>query len=96
MYLRSFETITISLRRLQSKNSTSLTLFLRFFDFDDADDRQHEEFVEREQVFADNVDLGRPQKPSFCWWLLMLGCRASIPFALSSNFGGAVFFNALE
>ena len=32
----------------------------------------------------------------FCWYLLMLGCRASMPFALSSNFRGAFFFIALE
>ena len=71
-------------------------LFLLFLDFEPVSHREDEEFVEREQVFADNVDLGRAQKASFCWYLLAKAARPSVTISFSSNFRGAVSFIALE
>ena len=54
----SLPTIAMSLRRLQGKNTASLMLFLLSLDLKHVYRRQHEESVERGQVFADNFDLG--------------------------------------
>ena len=85
-------TIATSLLQREGEISHDIVLKLLSHDFNCVNGRQHEEFVEREQAFADNFDLGRAQRPSLCWYLLMLGCRESIPFAFSSNFGGQFFF----
>ena len=47
--------------------SHEIVLFLLFLDFGSVYRREDEEFVEREQVFVDNPDLGRAQKASLCW-----------------------------
>ena len=77
MYLRSLETITMSLRRLQGKNSTSFMLFLRFFDFDDADDRQDDVGRVHGLLPIHNLDLGSGIPA--CWagalWLKQPGRR---------------------
>ena len=86
----SYERIATSLLQREGENSASLMLFLLSLDFGSVFGREDEEFVEREQVFADNLDLDSGIPPCLGWDRFMLGCRASIPFALSSNFGGAV------
>ena len=76
--------------------SHDIVLFLLSHDFECVNGREDKEFVERGQVFADNLDLGRAQPPSLCWYRFMLGCRASIPFAFPSNLAGAVLFIPLK
>ena len=71
-------------------------LFLLFLDFEPVSHREDEEFVEREQVFADNVDLGRAQKPSFCWCALDKAARASVTISFSSNSRGAILVIPLK
>ena len=67
MYLRSLETITMSLRRREGKNSTSFMLFLRFFDFDDADDRQDDVGRVHGLLPIHNLDLGCGIAPCLGW-----------------------------
>ena len=71
-------------------------LFLLSLDFKPVYHREDEEFVEREQVFADNVDLDRAQKPSFCWCALDKAARPSVTISFSSFWAGQFFFIALE
>ena len=64
-------------------------LFLLSLDFESVFGREHEEFVEREQVFADNLDLDRAQKASFCWCALAKAARPSVTISFSSKIAGA-------
>ena len=58
---------TASLRQREGENSTSLMLFLGFFDFDDADDRQGDVGRVHGLLPIHNLDLGCLQPPSLCW-----------------------------
>ena len=96
MYLRSLETITMSLRRLQGKNSTSFMLFLRFFDFDDADDSQDEALPEQDHGLPSYLDLDSGIQACLGWYLLAKAARPSVTISFSPFLEGAVLFIPLK
>ena len=96
MYLRSLETITISLRRREGKNSTSLMLFLLSLDFGSVFGREDDVGRVHGLLPIHNLDLGRAQKASFCWCALDKAARASVTISFSSNFRGAFLLITLE
>ena len=60
-------TIATSLLQREGEISHDIVLKLLSHDFNCVNGREDEEFVEREQAFADNFDLGRAQKAS-CYY----------------------------
>ena len=67
--------------------------FLRFFDFDDAVDRQGDLISNSSQLIRNNLDLESGTPPSKVASSPVPGGKAPVPFAVSSIFAGALFFN---
>ena len=83
-------TIATSSRQQEGEISHEIVLKLQSLDFGSAFGREDEEFVEREQVFADNLDLGSGIPPCLGWCALAKAARPSVTISFSSNFGGAI------
>ena len=71
----SYETITMSLRRLQGKMSQDIVLFLLSHDFGSVFGRGREDDVGRVHGLLPihNLDLGSGIPACLGWYLLMLG-----------------------
>ena len=66
MYLRSFETITMSLRWREGEISHEIVLKLLSLDFGSVFGREDDVGRVHGLLPIHNIDLGRAQKPSFC------------------------------
>ena len=76
--------------------SHDIVLKLQSHDFGSVFGRQDEEFVEREQVFADNLDLDSGNAACLGWCALAKAARPSVTISFSPFLAGAVLFIPLK